>query len=361
MLRLVDRYLLREIAASFFSVASVLMLVTLGGMLTLTLDRISRGKMPAALLLSQIGLRSVDALPLLMPLAVFLAVLLAYGRLYRDSEMSVLSASGYAHRALLRPVWYIAVPLTIALALLSFWLGPAAVRKSDRMIDAANRSLLVVGMEPGRFIELPGRESVVYVAEMSADGSRFKRLFVHEQRDNRVDVTTAEHGELYQDRDGDERYLSLRDGFRAEGEPGKSDWRLMRFARNDIRLPEAGENADRQAEKRTSTLALWASPKPIDQAEFHWRLGLPLSALVLAMLAVPLSRSQPREPRYAKALLAVVAYVVYTNMMALGRGWIADGTLPVVVGLWWLHFGVLAIGLWLLSSDERALRRQMRR
>lgn len=353
MLRLVDRYLLRELLLAFGAVTAVLLLVVLGGTLSLTLDRIARGVMPASLLLSQIGLRSVDALPLLLPLGLFLAILLAYGRLYRDSEMAVLSASGYTSRDMLRPVALLALPLAMLLALLSFWLGPAATRESDARIDAANRSLLVIGMEAGRFVELRGRDAVVYVGRMSADGSSFARLFVHEERDGRVDITTAERGELFQDRSGGERFLALFDGFRVEGKPGDPDYRLMRFARNDIRLTEAQTDPNRRLEKRATTSELLSSDQPLQRAEFHWRLGLPLSTLLLALLAVPLARSQPREPRYAKILLALVAYVLYSNLLGIGRGWLADGTLPPGVGLWWLHAGMLALALFMLWSSGR--------
>lgn len=353
MLRLVDRYLLRELLSAFGGVGAVLLLVVVGGTLSLTLDRIARGVMPATLLLSQLGLRSLDALPLLLPLALFLAVLLAYGRLYRDSELAVLAASGFGTRDLLRPVALVAVPLTLVLGLLSLWLGPAAARLSDRMIDEANRSLLVVGMEAGRFIELRGREGVVYVGAMSPDGTQFERLFVHEEREGRVDITTAARGELFQDRDGRERYLALYDGFRVEGQPGKPDYRLMRFARNDIRLTEQEADPDRRLEKRARTLELLASERLLDRAEFHWRLGLPLSTLLLALVAIPLARSPPREPRYGKLLLALVGYVLYSNLMGIGRGWLADGTLPMALGLWWLHGGVLALGVWLLFQGAR--------
>lgn len=353
MFRLIDRYLFREIFASFVAVSAVLLLVVVGGTLSATLDRIARGVMPATLLLSQIGLRSVDSLPLLLPLGLFLAVLLALGRMYRDSEMAVLAASGFNTRDLLKPVALIALPLALGLGLISFWLGPAALRESDRMIDAANRSLLVVGMEAGRFVELRGRNAVVYVGEMSIDGTSFKRLFVHEERKGRVDITTAARGELYQDRDGRERFLSLYDGFRAEGEPGSDDYKLMRFARNDIRLSELEADPDRRQEKRHDTLTLMQSSSPLERAEFHWRLGLPLSVLLLALLAVPLSRAQPREPRYAKVLLAIVAYVLYSNLLGVGRGWLADGTLPPQAGLWWLHGGIGLLALWLLWRSGR--------
>lgn len=353
MPRIVDRYLVRELFGSFAAVSTVLLLIVLGGTLTATLDRVARGKVPATLLLSQIALRSIELLPLMLPLAAFLAVILAYGRLYRDSEMAVLSASGLTTRGMLRPVAWIVLPLVAALAAVSFWLGPAALRRSDAMIDAANRSLLVVGLEAGRFIELPGGQGVVYVGAMTPDGTRFERLFVANEHEHRVDITTAARGELFADSDRAERYLALYDGFRVEGELQRSDFRTMRFARNDIRLPDAGEDGDVVAERRSDPLALLGSAKAADRAELHWRLGLPLSALVLGVLAVPLARAQPREPRYGKALVAVLAYVVYTNSLALGRAWIADGTLPPALGLWWVHAGGLAIAVALILRGER--------
>lgn len=354
VLRLIDRYVLRELAASFAAVSIVLVLVTFGGVLTDVLNKIARGKIPAQLLLSQMGLRSLEGLAILLPLAVFIAVLLACGRLYRDSEMAVLAASGYDARALLKPVAFVAVPLVVLLALLGFWLAPAALRLADRTVAEANRSLLVVGLEPGRFVELPGGRGVVYVATMQPDGSRFERLFVHtRRRDGRVDIVTAERGELFQDSDGGERFLSLADGFRVEGELGKPNFRTMRFERNDIRLPEAESGAERRDETRVPAIELWRSDKPAERAEWHWRLGLPLSAAVLALLALPLARGQPREPRYGKALIAVLGYVIYANFLALGRAWIADGTMPATLGLWWVHGIAIAIALVMLVRSER--------
>lgn len=354
MFRLIDRYLFRELAVTLGSVSAVLILVALGGTLSLTLDRIVRGRIPASLLLSQLGLRSLDALPLLLPLALFLAVLLAYGRLYRDSEIAVLASSGFSAQNLVKPVLWIALPLFGLLALLTFTLGPAALRWSDQMIDAANRSLLVAGMEPGRFIELPGRQAVVYVAQMNNAGTEFSRVFILEEKnDQKVSVTTAQRGELFQDQTNGERFVSLHDGFRVEGGLGQLDYRLMRYARNDLRLPEPEQDEDRRHEKRASTIELYKSKKAVERAEFHWRLGLPISALLLAILAVPLAKSVPREPQYGKVLLAIAVYILYSNMLGLGRGWIADGRLSSAFGLWWVHGAVLLMVLWLFSIDWR--------
>lgn len=336
-MRIIDRYLLRELTRSFVAVNVVLLLVTFGGVLTDVLNKIARGKLPASLLLAQVGLRSLDALAIILPLGMFLTVLLAYGRLYRDSEVAVLAASGLRIREMLRPVLWIAVPLMVALAGITFVASPRALALADRLVQDANRSLLVAGLEAGRFVDVPGGLGVIYIGAMSDDGRRFQRLFVQSDHDGRVDVVTAATGELYNDRAGRERYLSLRDGFRVEGTLDAPDFRAMRFSRNDIRLPEPESEGPKRAETRRDTAALLASGKRSDQAELHWRLAVPLSALVLALLAFPLARSAPREPRFGKLIIAVLSYVVYVNLLALGRGWLADGSLPMRAGLWWVH------------------------
>jgi lipopolysaccharide export system permease protein len=337
MLRIIDRYLLRELTRSFVAVNAVLLLVTFGGVLTDVLSKIARGKLPAGLLLAQVGLRSLDALAIILPLGLFLTVLLAYGRLYRDSEVAVLAASGMRLREMLKPVLWLALPLLVALAGITFVASPRALALADKLVQDANRSLLVAGLEAGRFVDLPGGLGVIYIGRMSADGRTFERLFVQSENDGRLDIVTAAQGELYNDRGGRERYLRLQDGFRVEGTLDAPDFRAMRFGRNDIRLPEPEAEGPKRAETRHHTAVLLASHKRADRAELHWRLAVPLSAVVLALLAFPLARSAPREPRFGKLIIAVLAYVVYVNLLALGRGWLADGSLPMTMGLWWVH------------------------
>ena len=353
MLRTIDRYLLRELLAALGGASAVLLLVTLGAALSEVLDKVARGKIPAGLLLSQIGLRAVGGLTLLLPLAAFLAVLLAYGRLYRDSEMSVLAAAGLSGRALLRPLGLVAVPLTALLAAFSLWLAPAALRLSDDMIESANRSLLVAGLESGSFTPLPGRPGVIYVGEVDPSGSRFRNVFLYLERKERFDIVTAETGELYQDHDGKERYLRLERGYRVEGRIGEKDYRTMRFRQNDVRLPDAEGDSGGRSESRTVTSELMGSEKPADRAELAWRLGIPLSAAILLVLAFPLARSRPREPRYGRALLAFTGYVAYVDLLALSRGWVATSSLSPKVGLWWVHAVVLLVALLMIWRADR--------
>jgi lipopolysaccharide export system permease protein len=364
-LRIVDRYLLRELASNFLAATFILLLIVVGTAVADLLAKIARGRIPADLLFTLIALRSVDALTVLMPLAVFLGVLLAYGRLWRDSEMAVLQSSGLDLGGLSRPLILLIVPTMILLGTISFWLAPAAVRLSQTLLEEANRSLIIAGLEPGRFIELPGKDGEIYVGEMSSDGTTFKRMFVENERiengegkdkgKTRIDVITATHGFLYHDADGVGRYLALQDGFRVEGKLGDDDYRLMRFARNDIKLPDNEQDDNDTAVKRAApTNVLWrGADDPIMRAELHWRLAAPLSALVLTLLALPLSKSSPREPRYARLLVAVLAWWVFNTGLGLGRSWISQGKLAPVFGFWWVYLPTIALAAWLIWKSQR--------
>ena len=362
--RLIDRYLLREVATSFLAASVILLLVMVGGAVADLLAKIARGRIPADLLFTLIGLRAVSALTILLPLAVLLGVLLAYGRLWRDSEMAVLQSSGLDLRGLLRPLLLFAMLAMAGLAVISFWLAPAADRMSQRLLQEASRSLIVAGLEPGRFVELPGRDGVIYVGEMSADGTRFQRMFIESERADpasgktRIDVITATHGFLYHDPDGIGRYIALQDGFRVEGKLGEDDFRLMRFARNDIKLPDSANDDSEVAVKRSAPtgVLLRAGGDPVMLAELHWRLAAPVSALVLILLALPLAKSSPREPRYARLLLALLAWLLYYNGLLLGRSWISQGKLAPAFGLWWVYLPAVLIALGLIWQGQRLKR-----
>ncbi len=352
-LAIIDRYIAGEVAMSFIACLVVLVLVSMGGFLADVLSKIARGKLPPGLLLSQLGLSLLDFLPILLPLSLFLGVLLACGRLYRDSEIAVLASAGVGTGRLARPLFWVAIPVALLVGLTSLWLSPLALRTSQAMIEAANKSLLLAGLEPGRFVKIPGDRGVVYISAMSDDGRTFERLFVNMQRKEKFDVITAQAGELFQEAQGEERYLTLFDGFRVEGVPDSDAFRMMRFARNDIRLPDVQSGSIGRVEQRMTTPELAAEGEPSDLAELHWRIATPLATAILALLALPLAHTAPRQPRYGRMIVALLAYVVYFNVLTLGRTFLAEGTLPAWAGLWWAHLPVLAMALILMWRDAR--------
>jgi lipopolysaccharide export system permease protein len=253
-----------------------------------------------------------------------------------------------------------AVPLAVAMALISFWLAPAAVRQSQKLQEEASRSLIVAGLEPGRFVELPNNDGVMYVDSMNEDGTRFKKMFIASERPNAagtastINITTAADGELFHDVNGVERYLGLNDGFRVEGTLGQDNYRLMRYARNDLKLQDNESDATADSVKRSApTAALLVSDDIVQRAELQWRLAAPVSVLVLVMLALPLARSSPREPRYTRLLIALLAWFIYYNCLALGRSWISQGRYSPLIGFWWVQIPTALIALLLLWQSQR--------
>jgi len=373
-LRIIDRYLARELLVSFIAATAILLLVSIGGTVADLLNKIARGRIPAELLFSLIGLRTVDALTLLAPLAVFIGVQLAYGRLYRESEMAVFAASGLPMTGLLRPLTLLAVPLAAAMALIAFWLAPAAVRLSQSLVLQANRSLIIAGLEPGRFVELPNNDGVMYVEAMNEDGTKFKKMFVASERTElpdkhpprngataesssppvRINVITAADGELFHDVNGAERYLGLNNGFRVEGIVGQDNYRLLRYERNDVKLTESEPDATTDAVKRAApTAELLRSNDLVQRTELHWRLAAPISTLVLILLALPLSKSSPRQPRYAGLIIAFLTWSIYYALMNIARNQLSSGKMNFALGMWWVHIPVLLVALFLLWRSQQ--------
>ena len=354
-----DRYLFREFTQSFLATLMVLMVVSLGGVMVDLLGNIADGRLPATLLVSQLGLQLLNYLPIVLPLALMLGLLLSFARLYRDSEMPVLTSIGVGPRRLLRPLLMLAVPVVAIIGALSLWLGPWADRTSERMIEHANRSLVVAGLDAGKFTMLPNG-SVIYVAGISADGTRLQRVFVQRQEEGRVDVVTARSGEMFFEGERD-RYLRLVDGFRVEGPLGQGrDYNLMRYASNELALPDRADVREGTDPELLPTLALLGDPRADANAQLHARLTPPLLALGFALLTLPLARSSPRQARYGRIMLGFLAYLVGTNLMFLGTQALSDGRVPPALGLWWLTLPLLALATWLYLRDGRLHRPRLR-
>jgi lipopolysaccharide export system permease protein len=352
---LIERYLLRQFALSVAAVTAVLLLVGLGGLLVDLMSEIARGKVPATLLLSQLGLRSVQVLPLLLPLALFVGLLMAVGRLYGDSEMAVLASVGMGPRQLWRPLAVVTLAVVGVVASASLWLAPSGARIARDMVETANRSFLVAGLEAGRFLELPGRGGIIYVGELSSDGTEFGQMFVQSERDGRLDVITAQTGDLLVE-GATGRYLRLRDGFRVEGTPQSMDFRLMRFEENELRVPDREPAASADDLEARPTRTLLAQTDAQARAELNWRIATPLMALVLGFLALPLGRGEPRQARYGRILAALLIYLNAMMLLLLGKGWLATAVIPTWSGLWWLLLPLALLTAWLFGRDGRLRR-----
>ncbi|PXV57192.1 lipopolysaccharide export system permease protein [Dyella jiangningensis] len=295
------------------------------------LQQVANGSFPASVMFQVLGLNMLDGLSTLLPLAAFLGVLNGLGRMYRESEMHVLASSGMGAKGLLRPISILAVIVAITVGTVSMWLGPWAARTSDQLVAAANRSVIAAGLDAGRFTSLPGKGGIIFVDELSRDGSTLGNTFIATERTGRdnvphIKLVTGKHGQLYQETDGSGRFLALWNGFQYDIPLGADNWRKMKYERNDASLDSIQSDTDEEDPAHSMTLGqLLRTENPDTRAEFAWRTIAPFMTLVLLALALPLSRQSPREPRFGRLFLAILTFYFYYLLLAICRGQIIKG------------------------------------
>lgn len=332
-----DRYIAKEAALTVGAVTGVLMLILLSNRFAVLLGDAAAGRLPRDTVFTLLGLASINYFIVVLPVALFLAVMLALGRLYRDSEMTTLMACGVGPAQIYRPLMAIALVLAAGLAVLSLQVAPWAQRMSHIINNAAQHNAQVGSFESGSFKVDENGKGALYAQKVSQDGRTLQDVFMQGPSDTRMAVVTAATGERQgTDQDPGGGMLILHDGWRYEGVPGKADYRIVRFAVHGIVIQpaKATSSADYFDEYPTRDLMAVGDLRAV--SEFQWRLSVPLSALVLVLLAVPLARTSPRQGRYGKLLAAILVYVIYYNLGVLARAWLEKGVAPTQVGIWWV-------------------------
>jgi lipopolysaccharide export system permease protein len=345
--KIVERYLLRETAQTWLAVTMVLLLVLVTNQFAQVLGDAASNRLPRDALLTVLGLTSLQYLTILVPIALFIAILLALGRLNRDSEMFALMAGGVGPVDLYRPLLLLTVALAAAVGWFALEGAPWTAREVRQIArDARERADLSV-MEAGRFVTFAAADAVVYAEEVTADG-RLRNVFVERRQGEQVEAIVAAEASQADTAEPDVKMLKFRNGHRYEGEPGDPQFRIVAFAEHGIpyALPAAGAAAD-EPESR-GLVDLLGSADPADRAELQWRLSVPLMTLVLATLAVPLGRGSPRQGRYAALGIGVLVYICYANLLGAARVWVEREQIAPYLGMWWVHALFLAVALLLL-------------
>ncbi len=364
---IIERYLIREILLTFAGVALLLILMFFSNTLIMILADVVEGDFPAKVIATLFALKASGNLVFILPLSLFLGVMLGLGRLYSDSEMSAMYACRVTPGRVLASIAKLAVVVAIVVAVLTLWFAPWAEGRSADMMDEVAASTEVEGIVAGRFNAGGRAGEVFYVEEIDHAAKRLTGLFAHSREGERSQVISA--GRAYQRRDPEsgERYLVLEDGYRFEGTPGQADFRIVAFERHGLRIPRREVVYGGRQRYAVPTATLWESTELRDIAELHWRFAVPISTLLLALLAVPLSRTNPRQGRYGKVFIGILVYVAYNNLLTVGRTALEAGQYPSWLGLWWVHALVLVVVVTLvrreqaLHSPHRYLWRLLRR
>jgi lipopolysaccharide export system permease protein len=360
LLRILDRYVLREVLISWVSVSGVLLAILITNQVARVLERAAESQYPRGVVMELIALGAVQYLSLVLPVSLLLAVVLGLGRLYHDSEMSAAQACGAGSRPVYLPVLGFTALLAALIAVLSLQVSPAA---SGRILDLRREALRAgqfAPISPGKFSTFGGGSTVVYAQGADKDGT-LRQVFVQRSRDRHLEIALAQRATHSYSEGGDLQVITLYDGERYEGIPGERKFRIVKFKENSIpvRLPALSGGAVAREAMPTGVLA--ASEDRAQRAEFHWRISLPLMAIVMAVIAVPLARLRPRQGRYARVGFAVLIFFVYINLIIAGKVWIVRGTMPAWLGLWWVHAVVALLAVVILQVPCLLARARYRR
>lgn len=330
------------------------MVVVFGLTLGELLSDMAGGQIPSGLLGQLLLLKLPEALNTILPLGVFIGVIRGLGRIYREQEMAVMKASGFRWQMMLRPLFHLVLPVAAVVFINAAFVAPMATQSAHIRLENAFRTAAEWGLQAGQFHMLHNGKLILYVEAVEKDGRSLRNIFIVErQQDGREQVWTSERGYYWLDTTSGERFLTLENGQITASGATTLDFSMVRFSRNDLRLPRPQERDQPPAVAASSSADLFFSTAAEDMAEIQWRIAPAISIVVLGLLAIPLSHTAPREGRGAKIFSGFLAYIVYTNVLQMSRSWIASGSMPAVFGLWWVHMLALVIAVFWLQRQGK--------
>jgi len=339
---IIDRYVLREIVKPLGGVCAVLVAIFVGYTLARYLTDAVDGVLPARTVFLLVLLRTAVAIEVLLPVTLFLSVVMGLGRLHTDYEMIALSASGVHPGRVTKVVLVLAGLTAVVAAGLSLFVRPWAYDESYRLRALAATEVDVARLEAGRFYERRRGDHVVFAERYDRTSGRMEGVFVHEADDDTVRVTYARQAFERIDPLTARRVLVALDGRNYRIRLGEGRDRILQFERVELPLKEE-EVTPEYRRKAARTAELARSNDRSDLAELQWRLTVPVSTVLLALLGVPLSRTAPHRGRNARFGAAVLVYAAYYNAKVLAKTLVGNGTVGLVPGILWVDAVLAAL------------------
>lgn len=344
---IIARYLTREVVYTLLGVTLILLLAFLSQQVVRYLNFVAVGKIPTSILLELVSFEAPYILSFLLPLGLYLGILLVYGRLYADNEMSILQMYGFGNRRILRLTLFIAVIVAGIVLCLMLWINPFVSAKRQQLMASDETTVhLVQTLIPGRFQASPDGQHVMYVEKLSLDRQRAENVFLAQEKKNESNgveqtawmLVLASQGYQMKDPQSHGQFFVTEDGYRYEGIPGQNDYKIIQFKKYSVRIPENEARVTHEENETLPISQLWRDySMPKRAAEFQWRFSLVILTIILAMLAVPLSAVQPRQGRYLTLIPAVLVYIVYIHLLYIARHWVTQAMVPISIGMWWVH------------------------
>ncbi len=359
---IIQRYLVREIMTSFFATLFVLLLIIVGNTFVRLLGSVSSGGLPIDALGKLVFLGSINGAIKLVPVALLIGMMLAFGRLYRDHEMAALHASGVGPKQFYKGIFLFVAPLSLVIAFLVLFVIPGLEQTNENIKNEIKQRPEASGIPIGEFMhsKVGNQRFTIFVEDLDKEKMIMQRFFMHTEKQTEGNekkqakhtetILSAQKALLYIDPNTGERVLKINTGSRYDHDKISGEFTIFKFAEHGIHVP-ALKIKNKKNLEATPTLSLLKNTDHESQAEIHWRIALIFSAPIMALLAFPLSYTTPRQGRFGKLALGIVLYAIYANLIITGKSLIEDGKIPNWAGLWWVHIPFILLALWLVHRQ----------
>jgi len=339
-LTIIDKYILKSFFYSFLAVISVLLLVIVGRLFVKLLDYVVEGRFDIEMVFSLLFLSSTKSLILLLPFAIMIGLLISLSRLYRDSEIYALKASGNYKTIFTKIFYLVATPSFLIIFLLNIFASPYLITEiQKKKIEAASTS--EIGLtNPGKFIQMKDKDWIIFVEAVENNIS--KRIFIKSSENNKISIETAEEGSEFIDKGT--RSLVLKNGQRYTGTPGAGNFQVMKYDRHEVKLLNTSPDFSKNYRMKSIFDLLIDQNKPLSSAEIQWRLFAPISVIILILFAFLFGDVPPRKNKYSNLLLGIIVYFIYSNLAIVSVNQIQkESLLFLFIGTWWVHISAVLI------------------
>lgn len=351
------RYLARELITTMGAVTLVLMLIMMSGRLINQLASAAAGEVSLEVVFFTLLLRMPSFLEMILPMALFISILLAYGRMYSENEMTVLSATGLSERRLLG---YTLIPGTVVMVIVgsfSLYLSPLGAQKMEALYQKQAEMTEFELLVPGRFQSTEKGSRVTYTESLSSDKTVMNNVFIADGNT----LMLAESGSQYISPETGSRFLELHGGKRFDITPNSLEFQVLEFERYGVKIAEETEDRRKTKKDAIPTMELIGSEHAKYQAQLQWRISLIIMVPILVLIAFPLSKVNPRQGRFARMFPAIILFMVYISVLIAMRGMVEKQKLSADFGIWSLHVIYLFIAMSLLLGPEVLRRHRARR
>lgn len=346
LVTVLDKMIFQDLLKTLLAVLTVIVVIIVSRQFIRVLAEAIEGQVSSETLLTILGLKTIIASVEFLPVALFIAILMVLGRMYRDQEMAAISSAGGGSGTIYRAVFLLVFPLSVLAVGLSLYAAPWAQAKIDSFMQKDEESSDLRGIAAGKFSEYSQGDLVFYVEKISTD-KKMHKVFVQNRQPGNVGIINAEAARLKDLPDG--RYIIFENGERVQGQPGTLNYVIEQFAEYAVRIETKVPVAAKFNRQALAVDKLWGSGVAFNTAELQRRFSIPLGTLLLSFIAVPLAQISPRGGVYGKMLMGFLIYFSYGNLLRVSQSWVTNETIPAWLGASGVNVLLLLIGCFLVA------------